>query len=89
MEPIVEVIKAIPGTDIWSLIASGYYTDLFFDKWTPFIGQAIKNNISLLLLFAITWQKVSKMTKNTWDDRASNWLFNKLSGKNSIEGEKK
>ncbi|MCP4366787.1 MAG: hypothetical protein GY797_01545 [Deltaproteobacteria bacterium] len=83
MEPIYNIVKEISTgqvQDVWSLIASGHYTNLFFDKWTPFVGMAIKNNISLLLLIAVTWVKISKLTKNKWDDRASNWLFGKLTG---------
>lgn len=84
MTPIYEVIKDVPlgqVQDVWDLIAQGYYSDLFFDKWTPYIGSVLKNNISLILVFAFAWQKVSRLTRNKWDDRASNWLVQKLTRK--------
>ena len=57
------------------------YSDWFFDVFITKFTLAIKNNLALLLLIAISWQKLSAMTKNTWDDRASNWLIQKLTGK--------
>lgn len=87
MEPIIyDAIKDIPMGQIqsvWDLIAQGYYSDLFFNKWTPYIGVALRNNLALLLLIAIGWHKFSKFTKGKWDDKASNWLVNFLTRKKS------
>ena len=77
--------------EILPLLINGHYTDWFFNVFITNFTLAIKNNLSLLLLFAITWSKIAKKTKNTWDDRLSGWLVNTLTGfkKPKKEGEAK
>jgi len=82
MDPIYDIVKGIPVdqvSDVWNLVVSGHYTDLFFDKFTPYIGKAIRNNLELLLIFAYLFQKLARLTKNTWDDKISNWFVNLVS----------
>lgn len=63
------------------LVIQGYYSDWFFDVLLTQLTLAIKNNLALLLVVAYKWQDVSKLTKSKWDDRASNWLVQKLTRK--------
>lgn len=63
---------------VLELIIIGYYSDWFFDVFLTQITLAVKNNLAILIFVALKWKSFSSFTKNKWDDRASNWLVQKL-----------
>ena len=73
---------------VLDMLILGYYSDWFFDVLLTQITLAVKNNLALLLVIAYKWQDLSKLTKNKWDDRASNWLVQKLTRKKGNKDEK-
>lgn len=64
---------------ILPLIINGHYTEWFFNVVLANAFKFARNNIELLLLFAFYFQKLTKLTKTTWDDKVSNWLTKTLS----------
>lgn len=66
-------------------IIAGVYSDWFFNVFMTKATLAIKNNLALLLFISFYFVKFSRWTKNKWDDRASNWLMQKLTRKNRSE----
>lgn len=63
-----------------NLLINGYYSDWFLNIFMTNVALAVKNNLALLLLLVGTWAKFSDYTKNKWDNKASNWLMQKLTG---------
>ena len=59
-------------------IVAGTYSDWFFNVFMTQVALAIKNNLALLIIITGYGVKFSKLTKNTWDDRAANWVYSKL-----------
>lgn len=53
---------------ILAKIVAGAYSDWVFTVLVPMAGKAVVNNLALLLLMAMYFQKFSKLTKNTYDD---------------------
>jgi len=76
--------------ELINLIISGHYSDWFFDTFLTQFTIAIKNNLAFLLLFAMVFKKLSKLTTNNLDDKIIDWIIVKLIGfKNPTkEGEK-
>jgi len=66
--------------EIIAAIIAGTYSEWVFNVLMVNLALALKNNLALLLMFAMYWQKISKVTKNPWDDKASNWLVRVLTG---------
>lgn len=66
--------------ELLALIISGHYSDWFFNVLMTNITLAIKNNLSLLLIISFYFAKFANATKNTWDNKISDWIRNKLTG---------
>ena len=63
---------------ILDLIIAGYYSDWFFNVFMTNVALAVKNNLSLLIVFSYYFLKFSKLTKIKWDDKLALWFRNKL-----------
>jgi len=76
-------------------IISGFYSNWFFDVFMANIAVTIKNNLPILMIFSYYFLKISKLTNNTWDDKAAEWLHTKVNkakdngGRVTFEYEKK
>lgn len=64
--------------EIINLIISGYYSDFFFNIFVTQFMICIQNNFALLMLFAVTAVKMSKLTNNLFDDKIANYILNFL-----------
>jgi hypothetical protein len=70
-------------------IINGAYSDWVFNVFLTKVTLAVKNNLALLLLIAVSWKKVANLTKTQWDDKVAGWLVGKLTGvKSKMEGTK-
>lgn len=59
-------------------IVKGVYSDWIFTDLAPKAVIAIKNNFLVLYIFAKLFQKITKFTKFTWDDKLSQAFMNLL-----------
>jgi len=77
------IIKVLP------LIINGHYSDWFFKVIVGQFLSFVLNNFALLSIIAITLQKLTKITKSTWDDKLANKFVNFLSKFKPLKGEVK
>lgn len=84
-------IGGIMETIIQNIIL-GVYSDWFFQEFLAKVWTALMSNFALLWLIAISFQKFSKKTKNTWDNYLADKFVNfleKFKGKGVTKGDTK
>lgn len=62
-------------------IMNGVYSDWVFNVLFTKVAIALRNNLDLLLLLALTWQKLAKYTEAKWDDKLTTKIVNFLTRK--------
>ncbi|MCK5504085.1 MAG: hypothetical protein KAJ10_02925 [Thermodesulfovibrionia bacterium] len=55
--------------DFMKLLISGYFSDYVFEVIFVQTLLFIQNNLAILFLSSVMFGKISKLTKNKWDDK--------------------